>query len=263
MNLEILSRKPQNQMHETPLLFIHGAWHGAWCWDAHFLPYFAEHGYSVHAVSLRGHGGSPSGKSIRATRLRDYVADAMEAIRTLYPRPVLIGHSLGGAVVQHLLSGFDAPAAVLMASVPPHGTGLTGLKILRAHPLPFLKMNLTWSMQPLAATPALYRWNFFSDDFPEEKLREYYACLSPESYTAFLDLTVFDLPRPSRARKVPMLVLGGARDTAFAPWQVERTARAYDAECYIFPDMAHALMLEAGWQQAADRILGWLAAHDL
>jgi pimeloyl-ACP methyl ester carboxylesterase len=263
MDLEIITRQPQTVTHDTPLLFIHGAWHGAWCWDTHFLPYFAEHGYTVHAVSLRGHGGSPSDKSVRATRLHDYVDDVWQTIQTIYPPPVLIGHSLGGAVVQHLLSRYDAPGAVLMASVPPHGTGLTGLKIMRAHPLPFLKMNLTWSMQPLVATPALYRWNFFSDDFPEEKLREYYACLSPESYTVFLDLTAFDLPRPSKVRKVPMLVLGGGRDTAFAPWQVERTARAYDAEHHTFPTMAHALMLEAGWQQAADRMLGWLTEQGL
>jgi pimeloyl-ACP methyl ester carboxylesterase len=263
MDLEIITRQPETQTHDTPLLFIHGAWHAAWCWDAHFLPLFAEQGYTVHAVSLRGHGSSPNDRSIRFTRLRHYLADALQAAESITPRPVLIGHSLGGALVQKMLARIDAPAAVLMASVPPHGTALTGLKILRTHPLPFLKMNLTFSMQPLVATPEGYRWNFFSDSFPHDRLLEYYARLSPESYSAFLDLTLFDLPHPSKARKVPMLVLGGEKDTAFAPWQIERTARAYHAESHIFPGMTHALMLDTGWPDVAARILSFLTAHNL
>jgi pimeloyl-ACP methyl ester carboxylesterase len=44
----------------TPLLFVHGAWHGAWCWDEYFLDFFAGRGYRALAVSLRGHGNSPT-----------------------------------------------------------------------------------------------------------------------------------------------------------------------------------------------------------
>ena len=46
MELEIISKRPRAKTHPTPLLFVHGAWHGAWCWE-NFLSYFAEHGYEV------------------------------------------------------------------------------------------------------------------------------------------------------------------------------------------------------------------------
>lgn len=33
----------------NPIVFVHGAWHGAWCWEEHFVDYFAQHGYAIHA----------------------------------------------------------------------------------------------------------------------------------------------------------------------------------------------------------------------
>jgi len=71
MRLEIISRQPaashgsRESLHPTPLLFIHGMFHGAWCWDAHFLDYFAGHGFAAYVVSLRGHGNSEGGDTLR------------------------------------------------------------------------------------------------------------------------------------------------------------------------------------------------------
>ena len=58
MKLEIISKYPVKSQQSTPLLFVPGAFHGAWCWDVHFLDYFAQHGYTAYAVNLRGHGNS-------------------------------------------------------------------------------------------------------------------------------------------------------------------------------------------------------------
>src|SRR4030067_501694 len=111
MRLETISRLPKTQTHSTPLLFIHGMWHGAWCWDETFLPFFAEHGYRVTALSLRGHAGS-EGK-IRGSRIADYVSDVERVVRTFETPPVLIGHSMGGFIVQKYLETHNAPAGAL------------------------------------------------------------------------------------------------------------------------------------------------------
>ena len=60
-----------------------------------------------------------------------------------------------------------------------------------------------------------------------------------------------------------MLVLGGENDASWIPKDVHETARAYAVEADIIPNMAHDAMLEAGWRDAADRILNWLRALDL
>jgi pimeloyl-ACP methyl ester carboxylesterase len=71
MRLEVVSHLPESPSHQTPLLFLHGEWHGAWCWEDYFLPYFAEKGFSTHAMSLRAHGMSEGRKRVRWVSIED------------------------------------------------------------------------------------------------------------------------------------------------------------------------------------------------
>lgn len=262
MHLETLIYQPEANPHLTPLLFVHGAWHGAWCWSEHFLPYFAHHGYTSHALDLRGHGKSEGRTKLRWKSIADYVSDLTQIASQLERPPVLIAHSMGGLVVQKYLESHAAPAAALLASVPPTGALRTTLNIALHHPFPFLKANLTLKLYPIIGTPALTQAAFFSPDMPEEKVKAYFACMQNESYRAFLDMIVFSLPRPKRV-KTPMLILGGERDTIFTRKEIEATARAYHTHAYLFPHMAHDLMLEEGWQIVADSILHWLEEQGL
>ncbi|MBN1137273.1 MAG: alpha/beta hydrolase, partial [Anaerolineae bacterium] len=61
----------------------------------------------------------------------------------------------------------------------------------------------------------------------------------------------------------PLLVLGAADDRLISPSEVEATAQAYGVRAEFFPNMAHDMMLEDGWQMVADRILGWLDEQGL
>ena len=79
---------------------------------------------------------------------------------------------------------------------------------------------------------------------------------------AFLDMVALDLPKP-KTLKTPLLVLGAARDNMIGPREVEATARAYNTQAEIIPDVAHNSMLELRWQSVADRILAWLKEVDL
>ena len=64
LSLEVVSRYPSKGKRCTPLLFVHGAFSAAWIWSEHFLDWFSERGWPVHAVSLRGHGGSEGHESL-------------------------------------------------------------------------------------------------------------------------------------------------------------------------------------------------------
>lgn len=132
--LDVIDKGSCDQAHPAPLLFVHGSWHGAWCWDEHFLNFFADKGYRAVAVSLRGHGNSPTSKPLRACSIADYVDDVASVADSLPARPVVIGHSMGGGVVQKYLESHQAPAGVLLASFPPQGIAATYLKFARRHP---------------------------------------------------------------------------------------------------------------------------------
>ncbi|MCG7596668.1 alpha/beta hydrolase [Mycobacterium sp. PSTR-4-N] len=259
--LEVLDRGEASAAHPVPLLFVHGAWHAAWCWDEHFLGWFADRGYRVLALSLRGHGASGTDKPLNDCTFDDFEADVATVAATVETPPVPIGHSMGGFVVQKYLESHDAPVAVLMASMPPQGYLRSGLRWLRRHPWHFAKMSVTRRTLPYVSTPELARERFFSPHTPEDLLLRYAGRLGEESARSGTD-GIFNRPHPERIR-TPMLVLGADDDGAVTRAEVEATARAYRTEAEFFPRMGHNMMLEPGWEAVAARIDAWLTAQRL
>lgn len=259
MNLEVISHLPVGRAQPTPLLFVHGAYSGAWVWDEHFLPFFAKHGYAAHALSLRGHGESDGHASLMFARLRDFVADVEEVIATLPKPPVLIGHSLGGMVVQKVLHRRPLPAAVLMASAPPHGMIPSLFGMAFANPGLFRELAMVQSFGPMVINGLNVRRALFADDTPDEAVIRYMKRFQPESTLVILDLMGLDLPPSTPCLDLPVLVLGAEHDQFVFRGGIEATAETYRTEAEIFPGMGHAMMLDHNWQQVAERMLQWLA----
>ncbi len=241
-----------------PLLFVHGAWHGAWCWDEHFLDFFADNGYRAVALSLRGHGDSATDKALGRLSIADYVEDVAAVARTLPTAPVVIGHSLGGFVVQKYLESNAAPAGVLLASAPPQGIRAAFVRLFRQWPGPNLRAGLTGSTMAALNTPARARISMFSPTTPEALVVDYAGRFREESRRAlFVDMTFANLPRPERVN-TPVLVLGAEHDGCFTDDEVHATARAYHTRAQVFPGIGHDMMLEPGWLSVAEHIAGWL-----
>lgn len=262
VTLEVIDKGCVSEAHPVPLLFVHGAWHAAWCWDENFLGYFADQGYRALAVSFRGHGGSSIDKPLRTCSVQDYVEDVRSVADSLPVQPVVIGHSMGGLIVQKYLETRAAPAGVLMASIPPRGNYGSSLRWLRSHPWHALKMAVTGRSLPYINTPALAREKFFSEATPEAQVLECAARLQEDSTRVSIDCLMLSLPRPDRVT-TPLLVLGAEHDGAHTRKEVDATARAYGTEAEFFPGMGHNMMLEPGWEDVADRIHGWLGSRGL
>ncbi|MCR9145000.1 MAG: alpha/beta hydrolase [bacterium] len=262
-----LSPKAGSKAYARPLLFVHGAWHGAWCWNEGFLQYFADRGFEVLALDLPGHDeqSMKSRKSIRGLGARDYV-EAVTAIADGCERtPILIGHSMGGYIVQKAMERLPRPASamILLASVPPAGVWRTTLKIALHYPLQFLEVLLTLRLYPLVRKAGHARRHFFSPGVSDEDFARHHERIGDEAFRAFLDMLLLKLPRKKKIRGVPALVLGARQDQIFTPAEVQATAHAYHAELTIFPDMAHDMMLEPGWESVADCMIAWLRSFDI
>lgn len=261
MSLEVISRKPRKAIDSPPLLFVHGAFAGAWVWEPHFLPYFAERGYQVHALSLRGHGFSDGGGESLCARLSDYVHDVASVASALDASPVIIGHSMGGMVAQHFVRSHPAAGLVLLSSAPPHGLMGCWLNMLLNHPhlLGQMVMLESGGASPLINADVVRR-ALFSDDTSDDVLDHFMPRMKMESPLAILDLWGLDLPLSSAPASLPILVLGAEHDAFIHPGAVRATAWAYDAEAEILPGIAHAMMLDHHWEVAASRVLTWLEA---
>jgi pimeloyl-ACP methyl ester carboxylesterase len=256
VKLEIISREPADKRFETPLLFVHGTGHAAWCWDENFLPYFAGKGFCAHAVSLRGHGASDGREKLKWTSLSDFVTDVFEAASRLPQKPVVVGHSLGGLVVQKYLEKHAAPAAILVAPSPSEGMFRSGLKIFLRRPWLMIKIMLEQDYAAMFATPALAKKFLFSAATDDSTIAAYAKRFGRESFRANLEL-IYNLPKPPKT-PAPLLVLGAEGDALIAPSKIKKTARDFAADIKIFPAMAHDLMLERDWRQVADFMVKWL-----
>ena len=79
-------------------LLVHGAWHGAWCWER-VLPRLQAHGHVVQAITLAGLA-ERAGALSPAIGLEDHVRDVVEALDDVGEPVVLVGHSYSGLVVR-------------------------------------------------------------------------------------------------------------------------------------------------------------------
>ena len=226
------------------------------------MPHFAKYGYKSYAMSLRGHGTSDGREKLNWTPLADFVSDVDQVIDQIGASPILIGHSMGGMIVQKYLETHRAPAAVLLASAPPKGLMSASMRTARRHPLTFLKVSMTMNLLHNIGEPELYREAFFSPGLPEDKLSSYYSRVQNESFRAYLDMMALDLPHPEKVT-TPILVLGSTADTMFTTGEYMATAQTYNASAELLDGMGHAMMLDDGWQDVADRILEWLNEQGL
>lgn len=259
--LEVIEKGSCSDAHPVPLLFIHGGWHGAWCWDDHFLDFFADAGYRAVALSLRGHGASPTTKPLRSVSIADYIDDVRSVADDLGGRPVLIGHSLGGYVIQRYLEDRTAPAAALVASIPPRGVLGSALRVWRRRPWISVQSFTDGELLKFLGTAALARKYLFCADTPEAIVESCRERAGGESIRAAMTDPMFRRVKTGQVT-TPMLVLGAERDGFVSVGEVRATARAYSTEPEFF-SMGHNMMLEPGWADVAGRIHTWLTARDL
>lgn len=103
-------------MAETPVVFIHGRWLHASCWQP-WMQLFGEHGYQPHAPGWPG-----DADTVAATRenpdavaghgIEEVTEHYAKIITALDEAPILVGHSFGGMIVEKLLGeNYGEPAS--------------------------------------------------------------------------------------------------------------------------------------------------------
>ncbi|MBX2803081.1 MAG: lysophospholipase [Myxococcales bacterium] len=242
---------------KPPIVFVHGAWHGAWCWEA-FAERFASWGYDTHCVELRSHGVRAGTSAMRWNGIGHYLQDVREVIADLEQPPIVIGHSMGGYVTQHLLAEGTVAVdrVVLLTPVPVSGAWGALWNVARLRPGRLLLTNLTLDLYHLVNTEALVRQFLFLPDTDDAVVQSTGARLVGEGYRAFLDM-LLSRPRAAPGR-CPMLVVGAEHDALFSSREMTATATAWGADLEMMPGMPHDVMLDPRWPEVADLIQAWL-----
>ena len=251
------------------IVLIHGAWLNSKSWEGFKARYEAQ-GYTVVAPSWPYDDRDPADLRAdpdpRLARLgqRQIIAHYADIIRALPEEPILIGHSLGGVVVQHLLDMGLGVAGVAIDPAPTPGVPLGPQAI--------------WSALPVFIDP--FSWlkaktmsrNFFKTRFAQtapkdqaDALYDRYIVPTPGRvyWNGVVGKIKIDWKNPNRA---PLLLIGGEIDLIAdasmtrAIFKKQRQAPSV-TEYKEYPGRSHWTGIDAGWEQVADDALEWAVAH--
>jgi len=252
------------------IFMIHGMWGRSFLWD-NFKAFFEERGFVCTAPTLALHDCAPADPppaGLGATSLKDYAADLEAKIRALPQKPIIMGHSMGGLLAQILAARGLGKAAVFITPASPAGIMALRWSVLKT----FKSSLLRWGFwkRPTMPTFKEAAYSMMHLLTPEEQ-RENYGRFVHESgrATSEIGMWPFDFGGASRVDEsgitCPVLVIGGGQDRITPAKVVRQVGIKYAATGTYkeFPEHAHWVLGEPGWQDVAAYIHKWLTGMAL
>ncbi len=266
-----------NNSARAPIVFVHGLWLHGESWN-HWIEFFRENGYEAVAASWPGdsdtteatrrNGNAVAGYGV--TEIADHIAGQLKAFGR---KPILIGHSFGGLLVQNLLGRDLAAAAIAIDPAPIKGVPELPLSALKSS-LPVLGNPLNFK-RAVSLTESQFRFGF-TNAVSEQEAKELYAKYAMPAPGRPLFQAATATFNPNAATKVnltnatrgPLLLISGAEDNTVPPVLVRSTLKAYRNSAAVtefkdFPRRGHSLTIDSGWRELAVYILDWLKAKGL
>jgi pimeloyl-ACP methyl ester carboxylesterase len=257
--------------------FVHGLWLHAESWKP-WIEFFRGHGYGAGSASWPGDAESTEATRRNAQAVAGYgvheIADHIAAqILKLGAKPVLIGHSFGGLLVQNLLGRDLALAGVAIDPAPIKGVPELPFSALKSA-LPVLGNPFNYS-KAVSLTEAQFRFGF-TNAVSEQEAGELYAKYAMPAPARPLFQAATATFNPNAATKVnvsnpnrgPLLLIAGEKDHTVPPVLVRSTLKAYQGSTALtemkeFPGRGHSLTIDSGWRELAEYILEWLKSKGL
>jgi len=250
----------------TPVVFVHGLWLHATSWGP-WVDLFKEAGYAPVAPGWPGTADTVEETRRQPERvagkgIEDVVQHYAGIIGGLAAKPVVIGHSFGGLIVQRLLGQDLAAAGVAIDPAPIKGVLYLPLSALRVASIA-LRQPANRD-KAVSLTAEQFRYGF-GNALPAEEsteLFERWTVPSPGK-PLFEDALANFTPRSpakvatSNKARGPLLLISGGQDHTVPPPVVTATRRLYHKSPAI-TDRGHSLTIDHGWHEIAQEALDWL-----
>jgi non-heme chloroperoxidase len=259
---------------KMPIVFVHGLWLHAESWNK-WLEFFRENGYDAIAASWPGDSATTEATRRNADAVAGYgvaeIADHIaEQLKQLAQKPILVGHSFGGLLVQNLLGRNLAAAAIAIDPAPIKGVPELPLSALKSSfPVLGNPFNLK---RAVSLTEPQFRFGF-TNAVSEQEAHELYTTYAMPAPGRPLFQAATATFNPNSATKVnlanatrgPLLLISGAQDNTVPPVLVKSTLKAYSKSTAVtelkeFAGRGHSLTIDSGWRELAEYSLSWLKA---
>ena len=228
---------------KPPLVFLHGIGGAARAWRGQVEAF--GHRYHAIAWDMPGYGGSAPLGSVSIATLADALDEFLHQIGAI--KPILVGHSIGGMIVQEWLVKHpsETKAVALVQTSPAFGRadGDFQKQFIEARLGP---LDRGETMASLA--PTLVR-ELIGDDPDVDGMQIARDCMAsvPEATyrSAMLALLGFDQRKALKDIKVPTLVLSGTKDkNAPAPMMAKMATYIPSATYVEIEGAGHLVNLE-------------------
>jgi non-heme chloroperoxidase len=261
----------------TPVVFVHGLWLHADSWGA-WIDRFREVGYTPVAPGWPGDAGTveetrKAPDAVAGRGIDDVVGHYAQIIKALDTKPILIGHSFGGLVVQRLLGEDLAAAAVAIDAAPIKGVIYLPLSALRVASIAL--RNPANKKRAVALTADQFRYGFGNQLSAAESAELYERWTIPSPGKPLFEAAAANLSPQSPAKvnignpsRGPLLLIAGGKDHTVPHSITKSTLKLYRKSPAVtdykeFPDRGHSLALDSGWPEVAEAVLAWLKEHSL
>ncbi len=195
-----------------------------------------------------------------SVRLKDVVAVYEKFCLDEGGEPILIGHSLGGLIVQILLSRGIGSAGIAIDSAPPKGVLTANLSFVRSN-WPILT-PFSPRTTPVLLTKDQFRYAF-AQRLNGTSLLQAYEAVVPQSRFVGLDTLTNDARINFTKKKAPLLLIAGERDNIVPASLNKSNFQRYAhnssrTDFKLFAGRTHYLINDEGWNEIAAYSLNWL-----
>ncbi|RDC56368.1 alpha/beta fold hydrolase [Pedobacter chinensis] len=249
------------------IIFITGAFVGNNSWT-NWKQYFEDKGYTVFVPAWPFKDDSPEilrnrhpDADIASLRLTQLVEHYATIAAQLTEEPILIGHSLGGLIVQLLLQKQIGVAGVAIHSVPPQGVISFEWSFIKSvfNPLGFFtSAKKTYLM-------SFPEWQYaFTNGMPhEEQLTSYDEYVVPESKLVLRDGLTSAAKIDFKKPHAPLLILSGSIDHIMPASLNYSNYRKYKHKGSVtdymeFEGSNHFVLGQPTWRNEAEFTARWL-----
>lgn len=250
---------PDEIKKENPVLFIHGAFHGSWCFH-YFQKYYARLGYDTYAVNWKGHYLSKPDPLFGKRSIIDAVEDCEKTAQKLFKKPpVLVGHSMGALISLIFAERNKAKCCILLDGAPYRkiflDAGLDKMMTRKG-----IESNFSISDDYRFTLSDKKAADIFFDPLltGKEETERYLTLVQEESGAILTDVFTGKIEVNKNKILCPVYVLG----KSFSPTGHrlnEMKAKDLSAkDCRVFENMTHDMMLQKDWKAYAEIILDWI-----
>lgn len=214
----------REKIREKVVVLIHGAYHGMWCWEINFVPFFLERNYTVISIDYIEN----------FKKLEETIKCLNDILGKIAGKLYMVSHSLGAAIVERYITRYSPELAGVIFIAP-------GPVIKR------IRRTLIINIHNLLSDRANF---YFSNRVKNKETEKYISMLRKQTREMELLIVRRNISRYFNW-KYRTLVLGTRNDQCMPLSVILDAGKFFKAKVIIYEELCHDMMLDPMWKTVA------------